>query len=173
MRCEFVMPCNRYNIKWTKCSLNHMKRSELCHRRSWTNDRPNPSLLPFGYQIHLPGAIYWLRCATYVACGVQRVKFYEWKWWNHNMSCISCMFDVFLNIWLVLKFVVAPNILTRRLHIPSSTTPSLGHWYTGVYLRICILGQSNPFLGLCSPSNYGQPIVSNWRSHLQLYRNGV
>ena len=50
--------------------------------------------------------------------------------------------------------------------------PSLGHWYTGVYLRIFDPGPSNPttFLGLCSPGDYRQSIVSNGRPHLQLYR---
>ena len=39
---------------------------------------------------------------------------------------------------------------------------SLGHWYTGVYLRIFDSGPSNPttFLGLCSPGDYRQSIQS-------------
>ena len=40
--------------------------------------------------------------------------------------------------------------------------PSLGHWYTGVYLRIFDPGPSIPttFLGLCSPGDYRQSIES-------------
>ena len=39
---------------------------------------------------------------------------------------------------------------------------SLGHWYTGIYLRIFDPGPSNPitFLGLCSPGDYRQSIDS-------------
>ena len=41
----------------------------------------------------------------------------------------------------------------------------LGHWYTGVYLRICDSSLSNPTtnLGLCSQSDYIYTIVSNVR----------
>ena len=40
--------------------------------------------------------------------------------------------------------------------------PSLGQWYTVVYLRIFDPGPSNPttFLGLCSPGDYRQSIES-------------
>ena len=38
--------------------------------------------------------------------------------------------------------------------------PSLGNWYTGVYLRICYLGPSNhtTFQGLCSPGDHMQSV---------------
>ena len=52
-----------------------------------------------------------------------------------------------------------PVAITVPLRLPA---PSLGHWYTGVYLRIFDPGPSNPttFLGLFSPGDYRQSIES-------------
>ena len=63
--------------------------------------------------------------------------------------------------WQVLT-TKTPNFNKRAAcshHCPHRhPAPSLGHWYTGVYLRIFDLGLSNPttFLGLCSSGDYRQ-----------------
>ena len=63
----------------------------------------------------------------------------------------------------------ARKVLTTKTSVACShhcplrhLAPSLGHWYTGVYLRIFDPGPSNPttFLGLCSPGDYRQSIES-------------
>ena len=53
---------------------------------------------------------------------------------------------------------------TCSYHCPlRHPAPSLGHWYTGVYLWIFIPGTSNPttFLGLWIPGDYRQSIESS------------
>ena len=45
---------------------------------------------------------------------------------------------------------------------PQAPSPSTGHWYDMLYLRIFDPGPINPttFLGLCSPSDYWQSMES-------------
>ena len=101
---------------------------------------------------------------------------------------LSSNFDGFLNFWVFLCGKLTNcQVLTRKPHnfnkmvacshhcLLRHPAPSLGHWYTGVYLRIFDPGPSNPttFLRFCSPGNYRQSRVSNERPHLQLYRKGA
>ena len=98
--------------------------------------------------------------------GIDFVK--KIKWRNYNIFAFLCIFDDFFSFCV---FFVCnkqnPKILTKRLPV-ATTVPSgtqhhhLGHWYTGVYLRIFDPDPSNPttFLGLCSLDDYRQSIES-------------
>ena len=90
-------------------------------------------------------------CAGPIAVkGIELIK--KWNWWNYNILTFLCIFGGF---WYVLSFFVEclPNLaavpelpnwsghLTKRspvaATIPLARILSFGHWYTGVYLRIC------------------------------------
>ena len=87
-----------------------------------------------------------MSCAGIPASEVQMANFHK--------KNINDEFTIFLHFYVYLMML------------------SLGHWYTRVYLRIFDPGPSNltNFLGLCSPGDYRQSIVSNGRPHLQLNR---
>ena len=128
----------------------------------------------------------------------------KWIWWNRNIFAFLCIYSGFLKFgwcfcvkslqnraampelsnWLARKaWPVLPTkhiffkqngcLLSPLSHL--ARTPSLGHWYIRVYLRIYDQGSRNhtTFLGLCSPVTTGIYRVSNGRSHRQLYTIGA
>ena len=123
-----------------------------------------------------------MRCAGIPAYGVQRANFHK------KMKIMNLQyFDSLMYIWWLLKFVEVFFCRSARTfqlvsqqswhqkpqnfnktaacshHYPlRHPAPSLGHWYTGVYLRIFDPGPNNPttFLALCSPGDYKQSLES-------------
>ena len=88
-------------------------------------------------------------------------------WWYLAIRLIDCLIALRHRwLWTWKYFSINnknPKIWTKRPHCPlRHPAPSLGHWYTGVYLRIFDPGPSNPttFLGLCSLGDYRQSIES-------------
>ena len=118
-----------------------------------------------------------MSCAGYRLSTSKEVTFIQkWKWWINNIFAFLCIFDGFLNLggcFFCGKFTKlcrhartfqlvlssCQNFPTGPLRHPA---PSLGHWYTGVYLRIFDPGPSNSttFLELCFPGDYRQSIES-------------
>ena len=112
-----------------------------------------------------------MSCAGIPASDVQRANFHKkMKMMNLQYFCILCIFDGFLNFWGVFcgqHKQQKPHNFNKTAasshHCPlRHPAPSLGHWYTGVYLRIFDPGPSNAttFLELCSPGDYRQSIES-------------
>ena len=112
-----------------------------------------------------------MRCAGIPTYDVQRANFHKkGKRWIYNIFAFLCICDGFLNFWecILGKYLQQkPKIFNKTTacsrHCPlRHPAPSLGHWYTRVYLRIFDPGPSNPttFLGLCSPGDYRQSTES-------------
>ena len=79
-----------------------------------------------------------------------------------------CIFDGFLNLLgcFLWKADQPQNFNKTAAYshhcVLRHPAPSLGHWYTGIYLRIFDPGPNNPttFLGLFSPGDYRQSMES-------------
>ena len=109
-----------------------------------------------------------------------------------NIFAFLCIFDGFFNFWRCFFVESLPNTVvlpelsnwsaSKALQVLTTKTPhfyktaacshhcalrhsapSLGHWWTGVYLRIFNPGPSNSttFLRLCSSGDYKQSIVES------------